>query len=124
MLALTTGRIAGISGIVSRLLPPDTMQPSNAVGAAFVIGLLLALPLFTGITGNAPTITISGGTATMIIAGLIVGVGTVIGSGCTSGHGVCGLSRFSTRSMVATAIFMLSAMVTVFIVRHVIGGGP
>jgi uncharacterized membrane protein YedE/YeeE len=97
------GRIAGISGIAGRLLPPyrDGALLSRL---GFVIGLVAApFPL-------------------MAAAGVIVGFGSVWGYGCTSGHGVCGLSRLSTRSFVATGVFMAVAVVTVFITRHVIGG--
>lgn len=115
------GRIAGISGIVSRLLPPF----EDGVGmwrAAFVVGLVAAPPILrlAGIDSGAHAA--SGTLALMAAAGLLVGFGAVLGSGCTSGHGVCGLSRFSVRSLAATLTFMATGAVTVFVVRHVWGG--
>jgi uncharacterized membrane protein YedE/YeeE len=118
----TLGRIAGISGIVSRVLPPDTLSPGNRTSLAFIAGLLLAAPVYFLATGAMPLQAISGNLALLIIAGLLVGFGSVTGGGCTSGHGVCGVSRLSTRSIVATVSFMATAFVTVLIARHVIGG--
>ena len=118
-LMATTGRIAGISGIVSRLIPPVSGQ--MGMGLAFVIGLLLAAPLFHLATGSAPIQTVSSNLPLLAVAGLLVGFGSVFGNGCTSGHGVCGLSRVSLRSLVATATFMATAFVTVYILRHIVG---
>ena len=118
MFLLFNGRIAGISGILGGLLRPV----AGDIGwrMAFVWGLLVA-PLVYGLAAPLPTVHIDANMATLVVAGLLVGVGTRYGSGCTSGHGVCGLSRLSPRSMVATASFMLAGFVTVFIVRHLIG---
>jgi hypothetical protein len=117
MLLLLNGRIAGISGIVGGLLRP---APGDiAWRLAFVAGLIIA-PLIFGMVAALPTVQIDTSTATLIIAGLLVGLGTRYGSGCTSGHGVCGLSRLSPRSMVATAGFMLAGFATVFITRHLL----
>lgn len=115
------GRIAGISTIAGRLLPPwrDGAFPSRL---GFVIGLVAAPLLVMAWTGEAPRQTVSSNVPLMVAAGLIVGFGSVWGYGCTSGHGVCGLSRLSKRSFVATAIFMATAAITVFVVRHAIGG--
>lgn len=115
---LFNGRIAGISGILGGLLRPV----AGDIGwrMAFVWGLLVA-PLVYGLAAPLPTVHIDADMTTLVVAGLLVGVGTRYGSGCTSGHGVCGLSRLSPRSMVATASFMLAGFVTVFIVRHLIG---
>jgi uncharacterized membrane protein YedE/YeeE len=115
------GRIAGISGIAGRLLPPyrDGALPSRL---GFVIGLVAAPFLMMAVTGQPVTQTVSGNLPLMAAAGVIVGFGSVLGYGCTSGHGVCGLSRLSTRSFVATGVFMAVAVVTVFVTRHVIGG--
>ncbi len=115
------GRIAGISGIVGRLLPPytDERLPSRL---GFVIGLVAAPLLFMAATGSPVTQTVFENLPLMIAAGVIVGFGSVYGNGCTSGHGVCGLSRLSKRSFVATGIFMAVAFATVFVTRHVIGG--
>jgi len=114
------GRIAGVSGIVSRLLPPA--RDGEAAGrAAFVLGLVLA-PLMWKLSGNDIVQTVSGNLPLMIVAGLLVGFGTVWGNGCTSGHGVCGLARLSPRSFAATCVFMTAAGVTVFVSRHIMGG--
>jgi uncharacterized protein len=121
MLMLYNGRIAGISGIVGRLLPP---YRNNDVisAAAFILGLMAAPLCYTLATGTPVMQTVSGNVPLMIIAGLLVGFGTAYGGGCTSGHGVCGLSRLSLRSVAATAIFMATAFVTVFLARHILGG--
>ena len=119
LLMVFEGRIAGISGIAGRLLPPyeDAGFRSRL---AFVIGLIAA-PLAYGFATGAPvTQTVSSNVALMVAAGLLVGFGSVYGNGCTSGHGVCGLSRLSARSLVATIVFMATAFVTVFVTRHVL----
>lgn len=115
------GRIAGISGIAGRLLPPwrDNAFPSRF---GFVVGLVAAPLLVMLVTGEPVLQTVSSNMPLMLAAGFIVGFGSVYGNGCTSGHGVCGLSRLSKRSFVATAIFMGVAIVTVFVTRHVVGG--
>lgn len=111
-----SGRIAGVSGFASRLLPPYA-DGAFAGRAAFVLGLVLAPLLFAGLAGaQAPVIRLPPGL--VAIAGLLVGFGAVWGNGCTSGHGVCGLSRLSLRSLVATVTFMATAMATVFVMRH------
>ena len=121
VLMATTGRIAGVSGIVSRLLPPAPDRSSFGEGVAFVVGLALAMPLWTWLVG-APELVLVGSPTTLVVAGLLVGVGSVIGNGCTSGHGVCGLSRLSVRSAAAVATFMATAAATVHVLRHVAGG--
>ena len=115
---LFNGRIAGISGILGGLL----QWPAGDVAwrIVFLLGLVGA-PLVYGLFAPLPTVQVDAGTATLVAAGLLVGIGTRYGSGCTSGHGVCGLSRRSPRSLVATAAFMAAGFITVFIVRHVIG---
>lgn len=118
MLLLFNGRIAGISGIVGGLLRP--VRGDLAWRLAFVLGLLAA-PLVYGLALPLPEVQVEAGTGTLLVAGLLVGMGTRYGSGCTSGHGVCGLSRLSMRSLVATAAFMLAGFVTVYIVRHLMG---
>ena len=118
MLLLLSGRIAGISGIVGGLLRPA--KGDVAWRVAFVAGLLAA-PLVFSMAAPLPQVRIDAGTATLIAAGLLVGVGTRYGSGCTSGHGVSGLSRGSPRSIVATASFMAAGFLTVFVVRHLLG---
>jgi uncharacterized membrane protein YedE/YeeE len=115
MLVLLNGRVAGISGIVGGLLAPR--RGEIAWRLAFVGGLLVA-PAIMFLLGERVTPRIDAGFGTLVIAGLLVGVGTSYGSGCTSGHGVCGLSRLSPRSLVATAAFMLAGVATVFVARH------
>ncbi|MBL8906292.1 MAG: YeeE/YedE family protein [Rhizobiales bacterium] len=117
---LLTGRIAGISGIAARLLPPADRERFPE-GLAFIIGLVAAPLLWTAATGWPVSQTVSANLPLMIGAGLLVGFGSVYGSGCTSGHGVCGLARLSPRSLVAVAAFMGTAALTVFLMRHVIG---
>ncbi len=117
ILWLGDGRIAGISGVVGGLV--DGMGGLRRI--AFVAGLVVAPALYALAVGR-PTITLVAGPATLVAAGLLVGFGTRLGSGCTSGHGVCGLARLSTRSMAATGLFMTAAAVTVFVSRHVLGG--
>lgn len=119
MLVLLNGRVAGVSGIVGSLLRP---APGDiAWRVAFIAGLVSATILATMI-GRPPTISISAGYPLLIVAGLLVGAGTRFGGGCTSGHGVCGISRFSLRSVVATVIFMVTGFVAVYVLRHVFGG--
>ncbi len=122
ILLATNGRVAGISGIVSRLLPPDADRSGLTQGLWFVVGLLIAAPLYKLTTGTPPEQVISGNYPLLIIAGLLVGFGSVLGNGCTSGHGVCGISRGSVRSITATVTFMLTAGISVYILRHVVGG--
>ena len=118
ILVLMNGRIAGISGILGGLLRADEKETQWRV--AFLVGLIAA-PLAWKMLGGWPDVTIDASYPTIVAAGLAVGVGTRYGSGCTSGHGVCGLSRFSPRSLVATLAFMGAGFVTVFVVRHVLG---
>ena len=120
MLMLFVGRIAGISGIASRLLPP--VAEDYGWRLAFVVGLIAAPILYQQVGQQPIEQTVSGDLVLMGLAGLLVGFGSVFGGGCTSGHGVCGLSRFSVRSIVATVVFMVVAFVTVFLVRHGLGG--
>ncbi|MDT8879730.1 YeeE/YedE family protein [Halomonas saccharevitans] len=134
-LMATLGRIAGISGILGTLI---TQRPrgDSAWRLAFLLGLIsgpVVLMMLGGGLGNAAGGGVdvtgevigapAGGVPLMLAAGLLVGLGTGLGSGCTSGHGVCGLARLSPRSLAATVIFLVAAIVTVFVVRHVIGGG-
>ena len=114
-----TGRIAGVSGIVGGLLPPKPAE-DRTWRIAFILGLLLAPTLLAIFTGDNRIGVPTASPLVLIAAGLLVGVGTAIGSGCTSGHGICGISRLSMRSVAATATFVATAMVTVFIVRHVL----
>ena len=119
------GRIAGISGIGSAVLPPWTERLSSDDlwwRLAFIAGLLAAPLLVQALSGEPVQQTVSSNVAVMVIAGLLTGFGSVYGNGCTSGHGVCGISRLSTRSIVATITFMATAFVTVLVVRHLVGG--
>jgi uncharacterized membrane protein YedE/YeeE len=117
MLVLLNGRVAGISGIVGGLLRPGAGEAGWRI--AFVAGLLAA-PAAMLVLGYAPAPRIDAGFGTLALAGLLVGLGTSYGSGCTSGHGVCGISRLSPRSLVATAAFMAAGMASVFLARHVL----
>ncbi|MFN4354387.1 YeeE/YedE family protein [Parvibaculum sp.] len=115
---LLNGRIAGISGILG-----GALEQGSAEGAwryAFLAGLVAAPAAWTAFV--PVTVEIEASTPLLIAAGLLVGFGTRLGSGCTSGHGVCGISRLSMRSIVATATFMAFGFLTVFVMRHVIGG--
>jgi len=111
------GRIAGMSGIASRLLPPY-QDRSFGSRAGFVLGLVLAPLLYLAVTGHEVVQSVSSNLLLMGVAGLVVGFGSVWGNGCTSGHGVCGLARLSSRSLVATLTFMATAIATVFLIRH------
>ena len=118
LLLLVNSRVAGISGIVGELLRPKAGEFGWRL--AFMAGLLMA-PLVYAIAGQRPPITIDAGYPVLIVAGLLVGLGTRYAGGCTSGHGVCGLSRLSPRSLVATLSFMAAGFATVYVVRHTIG---
>ena len=117
MFAMLVGRIAGISGIVGGLLHPR--RGDVAWRVAFIAGML-ATPALYEMLGGRMSIVIDASSATLVAAGLLVGWGTRAGSGCTSGHGVCGLAMRSPRSLAATLAFMAAGFLTVFIVRHVI----
>ena len=120
LLMLLTGRIAGISGIFGGLLNPDSSDKGWRI--AFIAGLILA-PLLAGWIGwGMPRPQLPASWTVIIAAGLLVGFGSRLGGGCTSGHGICGVARLSARSIAATAIFMLTAIATVAITRHVLGG--
>ena len=113
------GRIAGISGIVGGLLRPAPMDRGWRI--AFILGMLIA-PTAWALVGTLPPLVIDADIPLLIVAGLVVGISTRYGAGCTSGHGVCGMSRLSPRSLVATAAFMGSGFITVFVIRHLLGG--
>lgn len=111
------GRIAGMTGILAGLIPP--MSTDWNWRFAFLIGAIAAPFAFTQFGGTVP-FSVPGTTAALAIGGVIVGVGVFFGSGCTSGHGVCGMARLSPRSIVATLIFMAATFVTVFTTRHIL----
>jgi hypothetical protein len=118
-LLLADGRIAGISGILGRSLFPAPGDLRWRI--AFLAGLPIGAWLTARVSPGTSEFAITGNTLLLVAGGLLVGFGTQLGSGCTSGHGVCGLARGSRRSLVATATFMASAAITVFVVRRVVG---
>ena len=118
MLIFFNGRIAGISGIVGGLVKPRLHDVSWRI--AFIAGLIIA-PLLWQIFSALPPIQIGASNTLLVVSGLLVGVGTRFGAGCTSGHGICGLSRLSPRSIFATLSFMFAGFVTVYVVRHILG---
>jgi uncharacterized protein len=120
LLMLLTGRIAGVSGILGGLLNPQT--DDRAWRVALIAGLIAA-PLTAALAGYAvPMPQLPGNFITIAIAGLLVGFGTRLGSGCTSGHGICGIARLSPRSITATAIFMIAAIIVVAVTHHLFAG--
>lgn len=118
VLLLFNGRIAGISGIVGDLLRPVGGDWGWRV--AFVLGLIAGPLVYQLIAGRILSVTIDAQLPILIVGGFLVGFGTNLGSGCTSGHGVCGIARLSPRSIAATAVFMLAGMITVYVVRHAV----
>ncbi len=116
------GRIAGISGILSQLLSPEKGRTGLVQGIIFIVGLLVATPLYHMASGHPPAQIVSDNLSLLAVAGILVGFGAVLGNGCTSGHGVCGISRLSQRSIIATLTFMATAFVTVYVLRHMVGG--
>ena len=118
LFVLLNGRIAGISGILGGLLTPSRGDVGWRI--AFLGGMVIA-PLLWSLLTTVPAIEVRAGYPVIILAGLLVGFGTRYGSGCTSGHGVCGLSRFSPRSLMATLLFMAAGFVTVYLIRHALG---
>jgi uncharacterized protein len=120
LLAMLTGRIAGVSGILGGCLTPASGDKFWRY--AFILGLLLA-PVAGGYVGYPlPAVQLPASWAVIVVAGFLVGFGARLGGGCTSGHGVCGIARLSKRSIVATAVFMATAIATVAVVRHGLGG--
>ena len=116
LLLALNGRIAGVSGILSgAVTAPDRFDRSWRL--LFILGLMAGAALYRVFSGALP-VQIEAGTPTLVVAGLLVGFGTWLGSGCTSGHGVCGLARLSPRSLAATITFMLFGMLTVYLTRH------
>lgn len=113
---LLNGRIAGVSGVLGGLLSP---HPTDVAWRLAFIAGLAATPTLFWLLGRWPVVPIATGQSALVLAGLLVGFGTRLGSGCTSGHGVCGLSRLSPRSMAATAVFMAAGFATVYVVRHI-----
>ncbi len=120
LLLWLNGRLAGVSGIVGGLLAGAADWRWRAL---FVLGLICGAAVYYASSGGAPTPRAAFPAWLLAAGGLLVGFGTALGRGCTSGHGVCGLARLSMRSLVATAVFLLAAIVTTFVVRHVFNVG-
>jgi uncharacterized membrane protein YedE/YeeE len=121
LLMLVAGRVLGATGILAGILAPGGSADLRW-RVAIVAGMLMGPSIYWLATGAMPEITVPASTPMLIIGGLIVGVGVTYGSGCTSGHGVCGMARLSPRSIAATLTFMATTAATVYVVRHVIGG--
>ena len=121
LLMLFLGRIMGATGIVAGALQPSS-GADFAWRAALVAGMITGPAALWLVTGEMPAVEVPVSTAALVAGGLIVGVGVTFGSGCTSGHGVCGMARLSPRSIAATLTFMATTFITVFVVRHVLGG--
>ena len=113
------GKIAGISGMIGQIIHPEGLLQKPAFW--FLLGIVV-IPFIYGLFIQ-PEIVLNASIWQLIIAGLLVGFGTRLGSGCTSGHGICGISRLSKRSLIATGTFMLTGAITVFVVRHIVGAG-
>lgn len=122
LLLLLSGRIAGVSGMAARALGIADKGPPWLQAVGFVLGLQSGA-LIVAAAAGAPAVTITSSTPLLAAGGLLVGYGTRLGNGCTSGHGVCGLARLSPRSIAATATFMSAGIATVFVVRHLLGAG-
>lgn len=121
LLMLVHGRIMGATGILAGFVAPASWRDWQW-RAAVIAGMMSAPLAYLMVTGSFPTIDVPVSMPMLIIGGFIVGIGVTYGSGCTSGHGVCGMARLSPRSIAATGTFMLATFITVFVVRHVMGG--
>lgn len=122
LLMLVLGRIMGATGILAGAIFPQSLQDWSW-RVAVLFGMFSGPGLYRLLSGSAPVIDIPVSLPMIIVGGLIVGIGVTLGSGCTSGHGVCGLARLSRRSIVAVVVFMVSTAITVYIVRHLLGMG-
>ena len=122
LLLLLSGRIAGVSGMLARATGIADSGPKKSQAAAFVLGLPIGA-LMIAVFVRAPDTVVTSSIPLLIVAGLLVGFGTRLGNGCTSGHGVCGMARLSPRSLAATATFMGAGILLVTVMRHVVGGG-
>ncbi len=120
ILLLFNGKVLGVSGIIAKAL--CSFKEKAMWQIVFLAGLVAGTFLYRLIFGDQISIAIDASAPVLVLAGLLVGFGTNLGSGCTSGHGICGIARFSKRSMVATILFMASGMITVYLVRHLWGG--
>lgn len=121
LLMLGLGRIFGATGVLSGLAFPEN-QNEFTWRVALVVGMILSPLLVMAVTGSMPAVNVPISPAMIVVGGVIVGLGASLGSGCTSGHGVCGLSRLSLRSIVAVPTFMVTGAITVYLIRHVFGG--
>ncbi|MDF3416121.1 YeeE/YedE family protein [Sulfitobacter sp. M57] len=121
LLMLVAGRVMGATGVLAGIVQPASAQDFGW-RVALLAGMVSGPAVVWLISGDMPALQVPNSTAAFVIGGLIVGFGVTFGSGCTSGHGVCGLARLSPRSLAATLTFMACAFVTVFVIRHVIGG--
>ena len=121
LLMANFGRVMGATGILAGFLMP-TNRDDWAWRASLLAGMVSAPALYWLVSGQSVVVQVPVSTIAMIVGGLIVGVGVTFGGGCTSGHGVCGIARLSPRSIVATVVFMIAAVATVYVTRHVIGG--
>lgn len=120
LLMLVAGRVMGATGVLAGALLPASRD--DALWRwVMIAGMVTAPVIFLWISGAWPEITVPVGTPMLLVGGFLVGVGVTFGGGCTSGHGVCGIARFSPRSLVATGVFMAACVITVFVVRHVVG---
>jgi len=120
-LMFTLGRVMGATGILAGVIFPNSTQ-DWLWRSLMLLGMLTGPWVFKLITGTLPTVTVTASPLMIVVGGLIVGIGVTLGSGCTSGHGVCGLARISKRSLVAVPAFMFSTVITVYVLRHVLGG--
>jgi len=121
LLMLVLGRVMGATGILTGFVNPASAADWSW-RAAMLAGMVAAPLAYFAVTGGMPTIDVPVSTPLMLLGGFIVGIGVTFGSGCTSGHGVCGMARLSGRSITATLTFMAATAVTVFVIRHVLGG--
>jgi uncharacterized protein len=121
LLMLTLGRIMGATGLLAGVLTPSA-HPASSWRIALLAGMVSGPLAVLAITGQMPEIQVPVSMPMLLIGGLLVGIGVTYGSGCTSGHGVCGMARLSRRSIAATITFMLTTGITVYVIRHVVGG--
>lgn len=120
LLLLGLGKIMGVSGIVNNLLSRNGFTSWRLL---FIIGLLISPAIYYLIAGELPSINVTSSVPLLIVAGLLVGIGSAMGSGCTSGHSICGISRFAPGSLLITLIFMVVGGITVFVLKHLVMGG-
>lgn len=121
LLMATLGRIMGATGILAGLFSPTSMSDFSW-RATMLLGMVTGPIVVMAVTGQMPAVQVPVSTTMLAVGGFIVGIGVTYGSGCTSGHGVCGMARLSPRSLVATVSFMLTTGITVYVLRHVLGG--